>query len=164
MKKTTLAIALCTVMVTANTYASQFGGYAGLSIGKTSNEEDFAKFKDTTVKLLVGYKINNLVAIEGHYAKMDDTQSGANLEVSTMGVSAVITPIQNNKLSPFVKVGFNKLSADSSTHILADDSESSVSFGAGLQMKLSNTVSIRSEYEKFDNDTDMLSVGGVYKF
>jgi len=164
MKKTTFAITLCALIVTTNTYANRLGGYAGLSIGKMTGDADVVEFKDTTLKLFIGHQINDLIAIEGHYAKMDDTQRGINLETSTLGISAVITPIKNNKISPFVKVGFNKLSADSSTHILPDDSDSGVSFGVGVQIKLANTISIRGEYEKFDSDIDMFSVGGVYTF
>lgn len=163
MKKTYLAVTLCALIATTNTYA-QSGGYAGISSGQMVGDADVVEFKDTTFKLFVGHQINELIAVEGHYAKMDDTQSGVNLETSTLGVSAIITPIKNNKISPFVKIGFNKLSTDSSTHIVTDDSDSGITFGAGIQIAVAKNISIRGEYEKFNSDIDMLSIGAAYKF
>ena len=86
MKKTALAVALCALMVTTTTYANQPGAYAGVSIGKMTGDADIVEFKDTTVKAFVGYQINKMVAVEGHYAKMDDTQRGINVDLSTVGV------------------------------------------------------------------------------
>ncbi|HHL19436.1 MAG TPA: porin family protein [Thiothrix sp.] len=163
MKKTYLAVTLCTLMVTTSTYARS-GGYAGISFGQMVGDADVVEFKDTTFKLFAGHQVNDLIAVEGHYAKMDDTQSGVNLEISTLGVSAVITPIKNNKFRPFAKVGWNRLSTDSSTHIVADDSDSGVTFGAGLQVALAKNFSIRGEYDRFDSDVDMLSIGAAFEF
>ncbi len=164
MKKTCLAVTLCALIATTNTYARS-GSYAGVSFGQMAFDFDVVEFEDTTFKLFGGHQINDLIAVEGHYAKMDDTQSGVNLETSTFGVSAVITPIKNNKISPFVKIGWNKLSAELSVNSSsADEDNSGITFGGGVQVAVAKNIVLRAEYEQFDSDIDMLSAGAAFTF
>lgn len=166
MKKTYLATSLAVILLANNAYAEGTGNtYVGLSFGKMEADVDVISFDDTTFKLFGGVKLNDKFAIEGHFANMDTTELGVNLDVTSLGVSGVFTPMQDAQFAPFFKVGLNMVDAEASMGGLsASDDEMELSFGLGAAFAVNERFSIRGEYEKFETDLDMMSVGASYSF
>jgi len=161
MKKSYIALPLCALLIASSAYATKPGSvYAGVSYGKIQVDENTFDLDDNTFKLFGGYQLSDLLAIEGHYASMDDTLQGVKFDASTIGVSGLFTPFRGQKLVPFGKIGINKIDAKAINGVQTIKSDhTKLSVGVGAMLALSNNISIRGEYERFDSDLNMLSIG-----
>lgn len=167
MKKTYLTISLCVLMASTSVHANKAGDvYAGVSFGKMElSDTARGDFDDTAFKFIGGYQINDLVAIEGHYASLDTNDRGFNAETTSLGVSGVFTPIRTHKIVPFGKIGFGKVDGEvTSPFERFEGDETGITFGVGAMMPLAKNFNVRAEYEKFNSDVDMFSIGASYAF
>ncbi len=171
MKKTYLAVCLSTLLITTGVQASDTGKfYVGTSFGKMELGDGDFSVDDTTFKLFAGYQVNPAIAIEGHYASMNIDASefgtiGSSVDISSVGVSGLYSFTQDKKFSPFLKLGLNNATA--SVDVSGADlsvTETKLSYGLGANIKATNNLSIRAEYELFASDFDMISAGVSYAF
>lgn len=182
--KTCLTASLCVLTATMNAYAGHSCScagklntenlYVGLSVGKITAEETI-DFAGDDFKIYAGFQISPKIAIEAQYTKLDETnpvvlatgQGGAgNLEVSSLGIAAKINLTNNKRARPFIKIGVNKIDAKfkfAGTKI-AEDDDTKLLLGIGFESKFTNNISLRGEYERFDNDFGMVSLGITRNF
>ena len=150
---------------TSNPY--YFGGTIGPSDGSSycsgaSNCED----SDTAWKLFGGYKLSERFSAEGAYVNLGDLhKNGENSDISALTVNAVGTMPVTEQFDVFGKVGLMRWSSDNTD---SNESGFGATYGVGAKMHLSETTSLRAEWEKFpgietsaseDSDVNMLSIG-----
>ena len=143
---------------------------------------------DTSWKLFGGYGFNKYFAVEGGYADLGKaTFSGisngfgflyfpgsVNIDVETTSFFAdMVGIIPFNKWALFGKIGFHKWDAkvtvaNGPVAGSADDDGTDAHYGLGFEFRPSERWGIRGEWEVFtdvlDEDVQLLSVSGVYKF
>ncbi|MCK5726222.1 MAG: porin family protein [Thiotrichaceae bacterium] len=144
--------------------AKTSGAYFGAGVGKLRLDVDpGTDIDDTAHKVFGGYQLNKKFAVELQHAKMDGTQAPAPTayDVRATSLSAVITPFNSSRVTPFAKIGVSRVKKDLST---GNTSDTGISGGLGLMYSVNKKFKVRAEYEKFDSDTDMLSIGGSYHF
>ncbi|HEY0964111.1 MAG TPA: outer membrane beta-barrel protein [Pseudomonadales bacterium] len=146
--------------------------------------------EDTGWKVLGGYSFNKWLALEGSYADLGDFSALATLnppgqlsgEASVKGVAIdlVGTLPLTSRFSALARVGLGnmRVEQDFSNPALGAyfASESNRDFhekyGLGLEYRVTDAFSLRTEYERFkiddnrltDNHVDMLSLGVVFRF
>lgn len=156
-----------------NNVTKTSGPYIGVSSGKLKLDLDapFNDFDDTTHKIFVGYQINNRVAIEAHHTQMDGSTNIAgfntDIDVKAAGVSAVFTPFNTKRIIPFGKIGVTKVRAKAeipASGLSRTVSATGASAGLGVIVPINKKFKLRAEYEKFDSDVDMLSIGASFHF
>ena len=117
--------------------------------------------------LNVGYKITDALAVEvgGDYAQ-NDLDSGEEATYTTLGASLVYTVQATDNLGVFGKVGYVTENTEVDD-LNIDNDESGVSYGAGVEYKMTNNASVTAEYEGADIDStrgDAVSLGLKYNF
>ncbi len=144
-----------------------FGGTIGPAEGSSycsgaSNCED----KDSAWKLFGGYRFTDRLSAEGSYIVLGDLhKNGENSDVSVVAAHGVASMPLTEKFDVFGKLGVMRWSSNNT-----DGSQDGfgVAYGVGTKMHMSETTSLRAEWEKYpgietssseDTDIDMLSVG-----
>ncbi len=169
--------------------------YVGGTIGKAKWNNDCSgtttcSTNANTYKLLGGYNINNMFAVEGSYYSLgtidasyrDATSSGtASLKGKAFELAGIAKYDFNNELTGFAKLGIASVKAEGSASgsvaglgsFTGTDSTTSTQpvFGLGLTYKLTKELALRGEFEtrkvKFGGDksaVNNLSVGLQYAF
>lgn len=186
MKKSSIAILLAGLLsapafadrgfyVGASAGRSDFGVGAG-DLGLTTGSADDS---DTAYKIFGGYNFNKNIGVELAYVDLGEVSfngtvgaTPVNGKIDTQGfnISAVFTAPINDRFSIFGKVGAFAWDADfaaSSAAVRATASGSSTDFSAGLgaAYNFNKNLSVRTEYEYFDDvDANLWTVGLAYKF
>lgn len=205
MKKVFLLTALVSSFASANDMS---GFYLGAGIGNTDFDDagyinDFshavALHTGTSVpltsdsdgsayKLIAGYQINRIVAIEAQYTKYADTDvkvqniSALKLSHDTFTVAANVGYTFDNGLRPFATLGFGSISYEVKENVTGNnfkDSESggTVRLGVGLEYApvMLGGLAFRAGYEvdhytletafkDYDQSVGSWYVGSTYKF
>lgn len=147
--------------------------YIGGAFGSTSVE--VSGFEDSdTFKVYGGYRQGNF-GIEGAYINFDrfdvegtggtENISGDGLEVSAIG----FLPL-GQQVEAFGKLGLLawNLDANSMGSIFGTDDGTSFAYGVGLQIKPAQQLSLRLEYQGFQDvsgsDLSSIMLGGAYHF
>ena len=163
------------------------GGFSSLSESRWPSASDQPQLSDRTWKLFSGYHFNRYLAIEAAWTDPDETsesQPGAQRFLSTnprpntegLSFGAVGTVPVAASVDLFAKAsvsgwGLAGLSTLAQSAQLADDDEESGStmLGLGAEYGLSERLSIRTEWQRFNDDgfesgRDFLSIGISSRF
>lgn len=154
---------------------SDYGVGAG-DIGMTAGSVDDT---DTGYKVFAGYNFTRNFGIEAAYVDLGDLTFSGNVgatpvsgsaDVQGFNISAVLTAPIDDRFSVFGKLGAFVWDADFAANSAAvrwTGSGSSTDFSAGLGAAYSfnKNLSLRAEYEYFDDvDANLWTVGLAYKF
>ena len=197
MNRMTAALGGALVLAATNVAAAP-GPYAVISMGQTRidahasqiddrlRELDFssattrADDRDTGLKVLGGYRVNDYLAVEGGYVEFGDTS----LETATTGpparlrqksgghgftLEAVASLPVTERFRLFAKLGGVYWDAQSRFHVLVDgveidrwsDSATGTDwvFGAGASLDVHEHLAVRLEYERYRNVGDPARTG-----
>jgi len=165
-------ILLVSLLVTLSPFAAA-EGYIGGAFGSTDVDEPGYDNSDT-YKIYGGYRAGNL-GLEGAYINFDgfDVQGtggaqyvdGDGLEISLIG----FLPL-GESVELFGKLGMLAWSLDANSYgyNFGSDDGNSFAYGAGLQFKATQQVSLRLEYQGFQDvsgsDLNALTFGAAYHF
>jgi OOP family OmpA-OmpF porin len=170
MKKIAIAVLLSTVICAPAIAADM---YAGVNLGQ--NKYDFTgtfnKNTSTAFGVLVGFPINENFAAEIAYTGLGsvDPIPGTTVKGSGFSLSGVGTYPINQQFSLFGKVGVARTAVDQSDSFSSFTlNKTDVTFGFGGQYNISTTVGIRAGFDRYKVgstiNTDIMSIGGVFKF
>jgi OOP family OmpA-OmpF porin len=150
--------------------------YAGGTIGQAKYKDGCAGLndcddKDTAWRLLAGYQFNRYFAAEVGYHDLGEASASAGTTEGNawelVGIGAY--PIVD-KLSVYGKLGAYRGELEGPG---GKESNSDVTYGAGLQYDLVRNVALRGEWQRYskmgggntgETDLDVLSVGALYRF
>lgn len=176
------------VAIAADMAAGDAGWYAGLSAGRADYKDACDGFPgscdddDTAWKVYGGYQFTKNWGVEFGYVDFGEikaTVPGGTAKVEADGwtLSGVGTLPFANNFSGFAKLGIIQADIDAKgTGVLAgsaSDSSTDWTFGLGVKYDFTQNVSLRAEWEKFNNlgdsstgegDIDLISIGVVFKF
>lgn len=150
--------------------------------------------KDSGIKLYAGLNLDENFAIEAHYADFGEaslsgnsgdtfsidgttfgfTQNGVTVktEVKSFGISGIYRLPVNDTITPFAKLGIHRWDAEGTmssgdASVSVSDDGTDLFYGLGIAVSLSDEVTLRAEYERFNGDEDpieYLSAGVSYQF
>lgn len=187
-------------LVLSQAQADDSAFYVGLSYGKSTIETGVSNLTGTATldeedngsKIFVGYDLNDMVSIEGHYANLGEavltgnngdqfTVAGTvyaftanNVAISTegksIGISSVLKLPLSDTVEPFLKLGVHNWDVSASVTSSAgnaslSDDGTDIFYGIGIGISLTDSLSIRGEFERYDfdgDDADYLSLGLAY--
>jgi hypothetical protein len=166
---------LIAAMQTSTTQAKPL--YLGVSLGQSKLEPkvntvggSITDNSDMAYKLFAGYKINKAFSVEGFYADMgaatvNTGSKKGKINYTLLGVSGQYTHHFKPRLSGFVKLGASHLS-NTATNNISYKKKNSVNIvpGIGIRYDLNSKFSIQAEYENYDKDIQLLSVGLIMHF
>jgi OmpA-OmpF porin, OOP family len=151
--------------------------YVGGTIGQAEYKDGCAGLsdcdeKDTAWRILGGYQFNRYFAAELGYHDLGEASASAGAVEGTawelVGIGAY--PIID-KLSVYGKLGVYRGELEG---LGAEETNSDLTYGVGLQYDVLRTVGIRGEWQRYnkmgggsfggETDVDVLSVGVVYRF
>ncbi|WP_299019709.1 porin family protein [uncultured Photobacterium sp.] len=118
---------------------------------------------DTTFKLIAGYQINRIIALEAQYTKYGDVNTTISIKHNGQTASPKVTSWApealsfsanagytfNNGLRPFAILGLSVVDVNQSVELYEDDVNSGIRYGFGLEYTppMMNRVSVRAGYE-----------------
>lgn len=149
--------------------------YFGGSLGYISDDnfcsgQSNCDDSDMGWKLFAGYDYSERVAFEVGYNSLGSfASSTSKSEVSGFEFAALGKMPLNDQISLFGKAGLFKWTADNTT---GKRSAADFMFGAGVDYKMNDNMSLRGEWERFNDietkatdtsDIDMISAGFTYR-
>jgi OOP family OmpA-OmpF porin len=146
------------------------GGSIGRSNFKTPSETD------TAWRLLGGYQINRNFAAEVGYHHLGKVNFvGGDRDAKTWELVGIGAWPVATALSVYGKVGgyWAKSVLNSSVVPSADETNTGLTYGAGVQYDLTQQAALRAEWQRYDNvggnrtgqtDIDVINVGALYRF
>jgi OOP family OmpA-OmpF porin len=154
------------------------GAYIGASVGQTTLKPrvivaggGLDDSSDMGYKIYGGYKYNSKFAVEGFYTDMGSagihtlSVPKGKISYKLYGLSGVYTPQLTKRLNGIVKLGYADVKNSTTTGINYRQVKSGTVFGGlGLEYAINSKLSVRGEYEYFDKDIKMLSIGLNWKF
>ncbi len=174
-------VAFSGVLILSAGLARAEGGYAGASVGRTSLEETNGRFTfrgtDSGAKAFAGYRLHDFLAVEGSYFDLGtpgDTVSGFRRRTSISGLdffAVGVLPLRRFEL--FAKAGLMAWTKESTTSgnvpsSTANDGGVGVTYGAGGEVRCSQRLWLRAEWEAFDvrgtDRVDLVSLGFDWSF
>lgn len=167
MKTIKLLAILITFFITPLSQADETRGfYIGAGVGSVSLDDKDGLFSDNvtisensnTYKLIAGYQVNRILAIEGQYTKYGDVNFQApSLQNRTvydwspeaLSLSANAGYTFNNGLRPFGILGLSILNLNESQKLLDEEKYLGLRYGLGLEYApiAFRNLSIRVGYE-----------------
>ena len=179
MRKVITLVALALLGVsTFSAYAAEQGLYLGGGVGVYTLDIDDTSFDDkaTVAKAFLGYRFSDHVALEVDYQKLfevEDDIIGVEAELDADAWTVSLRPILpiTDFMDLYAKVGYTWYDIEAKTTILGfsisdDDSDSALSWGAGVDLNFGN-VSLRGEVTRIevdDADLNLVSAGVVFRF
>ncbi len=123
-------------------------------------------------KIYVGYDvgIKEFWNIEGFYADLgsagiDTGTVQGDIDYQILGVNILYKKPFTNRFKGIAKLGYADVSNDANNNINYRQVENGdIFFGLGAEVPLNNHLNVRGEYEYFDKDIKMLSLGLNYHF
>lgn len=153
------------------------GIYIGISVGESTLKPHVKTLNgrvssnsDTAFKVQLGYKIKPKIAVEGFYASLGaaEVEAGSlkgDVKYSLVGISGVFTPKLSTKVTGIGKLDVSNVSNSTSRDINYTKIKGTNIFaGVGLQYHFNNKFSIKGEYEYFDKDIQLMTVGLGWDF
>ncbi len=145
--------------------------YVGGTIGQAEYKDGGGDDKDTAWRILGGYQFNRYFAAELGYHNLGEASAAAGAVEGTawelVGIGAY--PLVD-KLSAYGKLGVYRGELEG---LGAEETNTDLTFGVGLQYDLVKNVGLRGEWQRYskmgggnlvETDVDVLSVGVVYRF
>jgi OOP family OmpA-OmpF porin len=147
------------------------------SVGAGASCDD----KDTAWRLLAGYQFNRNLAVELGYHNFGELKASAGTLSETIKsnawelVAVGLYPFAN-QFGVYGKLGGYRAEAKDSSNFApgAEDTNTGVTFGGGLQWDVMPAVGLRAEWQRYNkvggNNTggkdniDVMSLGAVYRF
>ena len=176
MKQRIKAFLAVSALFFAGAAAAQQPGLSSVYIGGTIGQAEYkdgggGDDKDTAWRILGGYQFNRYFAAELGYHNLGEASAAAGALEGTawelVGIGAY--PIVD-KLSVYGKLGVYRGELEAPG---AEETNTDLTFGAGLQYDLLKNVGVRGEWQRYskmgggnlvETDVDVLSVGVVYRF
>lgn len=149
--------------------------YLGASAGSSSSDsfcgsDPNCHDSDIGWKVFAGYDLSERMAIEVGYNSLGEMKTDKKTtEVSGYEVAAVGKMPLNNNINLFGKAGMFRWDAENND---GKRSASDVMFGGGVNYRLSKNISVRAEWERFNNietesndtsDLDIISAGLTFR-
>ena len=161
----------------ANAAGDDSGFYAGLGVGRATNENDDFKLESNLLRPFVGYSFNKYFAVEVAYVdpeEADDTVGPVRLTLDPKGVVTAATvgvPLTEH-WSIFGKLGWAFYDVDQTIRIddLAQsesESDDDLVYGAGTAVRPGDRFELRLDYEVVDvpdGDFDSFTLSGIVRF
>ena len=184
MKKT-LVISCALALASLSTAAMAAEGQAFVRAEVGQSDSDFqvdgfgnSSDTDTTYSVRGGYWFNRNFAVEGFYTSMyDESQDGASLKLSAVGVGAVIKKHFTSENTGFfagARAGLEQLKGEAGLagSGSVDETKNKVYFGAGVGydfnesfgVSLNYDVQSRADFGPASVNTDTVSLGGEFRF
>ncbi len=164
MKKLSALVGALVLFGSQITLAEEAGGYLGAQYAQTTYEQSGSGFDgEADPKAIVfvgGYKFNENVALEGRvgFGSGDDQYTtGTNIELDKL-ISVLGKFSLGGSVSPYLLVGFSDVEFDSNNTGTAEGN--GVSFGAGIDINVSENTTIGLEYISYVDDDDDANGGG----
>lgn len=175
-KNKMLSTALVAVLAGAAAFGAQAadkGFYAGAGVGQSYVDERNYDDEDTAFSVFGGYQFNRYFGLEAGYAdfgKLEPRGTGAELEASSVYLTAVGTLPITDSFSAYAKAGFQRWDLDTSIPTVVgndDDSGTDPTYGVGVQYRFTDHLALRGEYSRFeveDTDLDLAQLQVRYDF
>jgi hypothetical protein len=180
MWRATIAAMVVSVS-SAPAFAADNGFYVGAGVGQgyvkvndvgNLGLDDF-KGDDTGFKVIAGYRVFKIFAIEANYVDLGsakDTVAGVNVNADTTGIDAFavgVLPIPFVDL--FAKVGVISWDQDVDISNIASSGDSGTDFAYGIGAGFAfGAAALRAEYERFEipdtDSVDMISLSFTWTF
>ena len=145
--------------------ASDTRAYFGFSAG--SSDDEVLNETETGIKLNVGAKLSENFGIEGAFVHLGIIDYGFT-EISQYGISGNLigyVPL-GDRVSVFGRFGlFSWTFEVDSGGFVSEDTGVDVTYGVGLEVNLSERVSVLAEYDSYevsDGDVSLVSLGFRY--
>jgi OOP family OmpA-OmpF porin len=175
--KAVLAIAALTFAgVAAAQQPALSSAYIGGTIGQSEYKDGCAGVagcdeKDTAWRILGGYQFNRYFAAELGYHDLGEVSApGASVEGTAWELVGIGSYPIVDKFSVYGKLGLYRGELEGPG---VEETNSDVTYGAGLQYDFLKNVGVRGEWQRYskmgggnigETDVDVLSVGVVYRF
>jgi len=169
-KRTVLGLSLALLMSAGSVIAAPNGPYAGIGGGSSSMDSASTDetFKDTSLKVFLGYQLSDKLAAEIAYSSygelIDVPGTTSTIEVSGLEASVLGKLPVNSKFSLFGRVGFWAWDASIPFYGSYLELEDGVDpfFGAGLEYNPTDKLQLRFEVNQHEiADTDGTTVNGT---
>jgi opacity protein-like surface antigen len=177
MKKILASLVVTFGLATPSLAQSLDDWYIGVAAVDAEYSSGSVDVEDVGYALTLGYSFD---ALEGFETAAEFTYSDlismdistsvlrSELELTSMDVSIVVAK-QLERVSPFLRLGYSRASADVSafdgtTSVSGSDDEDGFLYGLGLDVPIADKSAIRFEYSMADYDTDVLRLGLVSRF
>ncbi len=168
-----LCSAVILALLSGGSVAEPYEWYLGVAAGSSTVDPDVEEtgFKntenqDTAFKLLVGKELSDQLSVEAFAADLGEAEliNGAKVGYKTYGASVSLTiPSNDSPLSAYAKGGLAYTDLDSDVPI-KDDSQVGGFVGFGGEIKAGANIAIRGEYEFYNVDAQLVSLGIVKRF
>ena len=176
MKNSITAFLATSALFFAGAAAAQQPSLSSVYVGGTIGQAEYkdgggGDDKDTAWRILGGYQFNRHFAAELGYHNLGEASAAAGALEGTawelVGIGAY--PLVD-KLSVYGKLGVYRGELEAPG---AEETNTDLTFGVGLQYDLLKNVGVRGEWQRYskmgggnlvETDVDVLSVGVVYRF
>ncbi|TNF34291.1 MAG: porin family protein [Gammaproteobacteria bacterium] len=141
--------------------ASETRGYFGFSFG--SSDDEVLNETESGFKLVLGASLSDNLAVEGAFVDLGTINYGF-AEISQYGIAGNLIgkiPV-GDAVSLFAKAGLFSWTFEVDYGYIAEDTGVDITYGAGLEVKLTDKASLLGEYESFevsDGDVSLVSLG-----
>jgi OmpA-OmpF porin, OOP family len=166
---------------------AELGFYAGASVGQSSTADcpggGSCDDKDTAYRIFGGYKFHPNIAVEGGYAPLGETSSGAfKFESNAWDIVGVGSWPLGNNFSILGKLGFYNAEVKLSGPVSGKKTTTDLTYGIGGQYDFNRNLGLRLEWNRYskvkgpdasapgivvtggDTDIDVLSLGALWRF
>lgn len=160
------------LLLPTNTGNLYVGSSMGISTLKPETNNTAWKVdddNDSSFKIYIGYELTKHWSAEAFYADLGNAHldgsaslilPSGNISYELIGAGLVYKRALKGRINPIIKLGWADVDNKAENNIRYQQNNSSVFFvGAGLEYGLTEHWKLRSEYEYFDKDIQLLSVG-----
>lgn len=192
-RKLFAAALLALISFSTSSMAQDSGWYGGLGLGMSeikgacdgiAGPGISCDEKDTAFKIFGGYQVNQNFAVEIGYTDLGEATASfagfGSVSIAASGFEALavgIAPI-NQQWSMYGKVGFFRWDVDTTdgTGLVGSASASGtdLTYGVGINYKLSKNAALRVEYQKYNDigdfnttgtgDVSVMGVSAIFRF
>ena len=176
MKQNIKAFLAVSALFFAGAAAAQQPSLSSVYVGGTIGQAEYkdgggGDDKDTAWRILGGYQFNRHFAAElGYHNLGEASAAGGALEGTAWELVGIGAYPLVDKLSVYGKLGVYRGELEAPG---AEETNTDLTFGVGLQYDLLKNVGVRGEWQRYskmgggniaETDVDVLSVGVVYRF
>ena len=167
-------------LVAAPVQAKEGQFYMGIGVGQSlldpdpdTNNTGYKVDDDTDFggKLFLGYDLMDFWSIEGFYADLGSaamthpSKADGDIDYKAYGLETLLHfPNTKPGLSGFLKLGVGKVKTESDVVPIDDVEDTQVFGGLGLEYQFESTISLRGEYQYFDEDAQLVTLNLLKRF